>query len=276
MKLSKRKISLFQKKIWDFYTAQGRLFAWRHVSDPYRVLVSELMLQQTQTHRVIEKFEEWMRVFPTFSLLAQATLHEVLLVWQGLGYNRRGKYLYEVAKRVVAEFDGTLPSDSEVLVTFPGIGPATAASICAFAFNMPTVFIETNIRTVFLYSFFQKRDQIHDFEIIPLVSQTVDLLNPREWYYALMDYGVMLKRQLKISNKKSVHYTRQSRFEGSDRQIRGAIIRELTQWGVLNFDDLIDILACDGKRAERIIANLSDDGLITIDCGYVSIGASLL
>ncbi len=272
MKLSKRKISLFQKKIWDFYKAQRRAFAWRHVSDPYQVLVSEVMLQQTQTHRVVEKFEEWMSAFPTFSLLAQATLHEVLLVWQGLGYNRRGKYLHESAKRVVTEFGAQLPSDPEVLVTFSGIGQATAASICAFAFNTPTVFIETNIRTVFLYTFFKKQERVHDREILSLVVQTIDRDNPRDWYYALMDYGVMLKRQLKISNKKSVHYTRQSRFEGSDRQIRGQIIRLLTQRVNLSFDDLIDILTCDSTRAQRIIITLSDEGFIWINNGFLSIG----
>lgn len=273
MKLSKHTVSLFQKKIWDFYKKQGRSFAWRNVSDPYRVLISELMLQQTQTHRVIHKFEEWMQAFPTFAVLAQATLHEVLLVWQGLGYNRRGKYLHEISKKVVVEFDGTLPVDQEVLMTFPGIGQATAASISAFAFNTPTVFIETNIRTVFLYTFFQKKDRVHDREILPLVAQTVDRFNPKEWYYALMDYGVMLKRELKISNRSSAHYAKQSRFEGSDRQIRGQIIRLLTRRGMLRFDDLIDLLACDSSRAQRIIANLSDEGFIGLNNGDVSIGS---
>ncbi|TET34510.1 A/G-specific adenine glycosylase [Candidatus Dependentiae bacterium] len=273
MKLSKHTVSLFQKKIWDFYKKQGRSFAWRNVSDPYRVLISELMLQQTQTHRVIHKFEEWMHAFPTFAALAQATLHEVLLVWQGLGYNRRGKYLHEISKKVVVEFDGTLPVDQEVLMTFPGIGQATAASISAFAFNTPTVFIETNIRTVFLYTFFQKKDRVHDREILPLVAQTVDRFNPREWYYALMDYGVMLKRDLKISNRSSAHYAKQSRFEGSDRQIRGQIIRLLTRRGMIRFDDLIDLLACDNRRAQRIIANLSNEGLIGLNNGDVSIGS---
>ncbi len=273
MKLSKHTVSLFQKKIWDFYKNQGRSFAWRNVSDPYRVLISELMLQQTQTHRVIHKFEEWMQAFPTFAALAQATLHEVLLVWQGLGYNRRGKYLHEISKKVVVEFDGTLPVDQEVLMTFPGIGQATAASISAFAFNTPTVFIETNIRTVFLYTFFQKKDRVHDREILPLVAQTVDRFNPREWYYALMDYGVMLKRELKISNRSSAHYAKQSRFEGSDRQIRGQIIRLLTRRGMIRFDDLIDLLACDNRKAQRIIANLSNEGLIGFNNGDVSIGS---
>ncbi len=274
MKLSKRRISLFQKKIWDFYKKQGRFFAWRNIKDPYKVLVSELMLQQTQTHRVVEKFEEWMGVFPTFPLLAQASLHEVLLVWQGLGYNRRGKYLYEIAQKVVREFDGNLPSDPDLLVTFPGIGAATAASICAFAFNTPTVFIETNIRTVFLHTFFKKQDLVHDRQIMPLVAQTVDFFNPREWYYALMDYGVMLKRDRKISNRKSAHYSRQSRFEGSDRQIRGRIIRLLAQRETLELGELVGILACDSERAHRIIAALSDEGLIGLHEGQLSIGGS--
>jgi len=274
MKLSKRMVTLFQKKIWDFYKKQGRVFSWRNVSDPYKVLISEVMLQQTQTHRVIHKFEEWMDAFPTFSLLAHATLHEVLLVWQGLGYNRRGKYLHEIAQKVMHDFDGTLPSDPELLVTLPGIGAATAASICAFAFNAPTVFIETNIRTVFIHTFFQDQELVHDKQIIPLVAQAVDFVNPREWYYALMDYGVMLKREYKISNRKSAHYNRQSTFEGSDRQIRGHIIRLLTQQGSCGFNDLIERLPCDKLRAQRIITNLSDEGLICLKRGSLSIGTS--
>jgi A/G-specific adenine glycosylase len=272
MKLSKRTVSLFQQKIWDFYKTEGRSFAWRNVSDPYRVLVSELMLQQTQTHRVIEKFEAWMNAFPIISSLAEATLHEVLLVWQGLGYNRRGKYLHEIAQKIVVDFGGNLPSDPNVLITFSGIGSATAASICAFAFNIPTIFIETNIRTVFLHTFFQQQDHVHDRQIIPLVAQTVDIFNPREWYYALMDYGVMLKREFKISNKKSAHYARQSRFEGSDRQIRGQIIRLLTREGAISLNDLIDQLGCDSQRAHRIITDLSNEGLIGLHKGVFSIG----
>lgn len=276
MKLSKRVINAFREKIWDFYKKAGRSFAWRNVSDPYKVVVSEVMLQQTQTHRVKEKFEEWMGAFPSFERLAHASLQEVLLVWQGLGYNRRGKYLHEIAQKLMADFDGMLPSDPVLLETLPGIGPATAASICAFAFNMPTMFIETNIRTVFLYSFFEQRDLVHDREILPLVAQLVDHANPREWYYALMDYGVMLKRELKISNKQSAHYTKQSRFEGSDRQIRGRIIRLLTRQSTISFDELLDSLACDYERARRIIMNLIEEDLIGFHGEQLAIGGKAL
>lgn len=271
MKLSKQTINNFQKKIWDFYHKQGRTFPWRNVADPYQVVVSELMLQQTQTNRVFGKFKEWIAAFPTFTSLADASLHEVLFCWQGLGYNRRGKYLHEIAQKVVHEFHKRLPSEPNILVTFPGIGQATAASICAFAFNMPTIFIETNIRTVFLYTFFKKEKRVHDRDIMSLVAQTVSQNNPREWYYALMDYGVMLKREYKISNKKSIHYTRQSRFCGSDRQIRGQIIKLLVNEGTISYDEMADRLAGDLRRICRIITDLSDEGLVSLHDGALII-----
>ena len=271
MKLTQKKIDLFRTTIWDFYEREGRSFAWRHVSDPYKVLVSEVMLQQTQTSRVIEKFDQWLKRFPSVVVLANASLFDVLQVWQGLGYNRRGKYLHEIAKKIVEEYNGVLPCDPKVLITFPGIGPATAASICAFAFNSPTVFIETNIRTVFIYYFFQRSDAVHDSDIEFLVSETLDRTRPRDWYYALMDYGVMLKKKMKVSNTKSVHYTKQSRFQGSDRQIRGKIIKILTKTKKLQLSDLINQEGFEFDRATRIVDDLSNEGLIMIKKGKIFI-----
>jgi len=148
--LSLRKIKSFRACIWDYYYAFGRTFAWRNTDNPYHIVISEIMLQQTQTFRVEPKFEQFVAQFPNFETLAAASLRDILLVWQGLGYNRRAKMLQQIAQRIVDEFNGTLPADPEILVGLPGIGKATASSICAFAFNMPTIFIETNIRTVFI------------------------------------------------------------------------------------------------------------------------------
>lgn len=257
--------------IWDYYYNEGRLFAWRNIDDPYKVLVSEIMLQQTQTHRVISKFEQWVSEFPDWISLVNASLRDVLSVWSGLGYNRRGMYLQQCAHKVVHEFNGVLPNDPDILVTFPGIGKATAASICAFAFNSPTVFIETNIRTVFIHCFFNDKKDIHDKQIMPLITQTVDYENPREWYYALMDYGVMLKKLLPNPSRKSKHHTQQSKFEGSDRQIRGMIIKCLTRYPHLSLDDLINQLKKEPARSKKIIEQMSKDGLIKIIREQVSI-----
>src|ERR1700751_788981 len=140
-------IAAFKEFVWHFYEQNKRDFAWRHVDNPYFVVVSEIMLQQTQTQRVISKYEEFIAAFPDFKSLAAASLRDVLLVWQGLGYYRRARFLHQLAQIVVNEHGGALPQDQKVLQTLPGIGPNTAGSICAFAFNKPVVFIETNIRT---------------------------------------------------------------------------------------------------------------------------------
>jgi A/G-specific adenine glycosylase len=186
----------------------------------------------------------------------------VLTAWQGLGYNRRGKYLQEIAQKVMSDFNGMLPDDPSTLETFPGIGKGTAGSICAFAFNKPTVFIETNIRTVFIHSFFKDQSGVHDKELLPLIAESVDKHNPREWYYALMDYGVHLKKLYVNPSRKSKHHTTQSKFEGSDRQVRGMIIKLLTNHESLEKDQLLAFIDKDAQRVMRIVHELEKEQLI--------------
>lgn len=262
MQLKKTQTINFQKFIWDFYRTQGRPFAWRNSDNPYHIVVSEIMLQQTQTYRVEPKFEQFLGAFTTWHSLASAPLRDVLAVWQGLGYNRRGIALHNIAKKVVNEFNGQLPDDPEVLVNFPGIGKATAGSICAFAFNKPTVFIETNIRAVLIYCFFNDQENVHDNDLMPLIATTVDQDNPREWYYALMDYGVFLKKQFKNPSRKSKHHTKQSKFEGSDRQIRGNILKLLIKYEALEKKALIQQLAKEPQRVEKILGDLVKESFI--------------
>ncbi len=262
MRLVHNQIQNFQDFIWDFYARNRRDFAWREVNDPYKVVVSEFMLQQTQTYRVAPKFEFFVRELPNFEALAHVPLRDLLRLWQGLGYNRRALFLQKSAQKVVIEYAGLLPADPEILVTFPGIGKATAGSICAFAFNMPTVFIETNIRAVFIHSFFRDKKTVSDAEIMPLIEQTLPIDNSREWYYALMDYGVMLKQQCANPSRKSAHHTLQSRFEGSNRQIRGAIVRLLTKNQSMTEPALVQVLAKDADRVEKIIEQLCSEGFL--------------
>lgn len=261
-KLTKQQIQTFQAFIWQFYHLNKRDFAWRNVDNPYYVVVSELMLQQTQTHRVVPKFEQFIAAFPDFHTLAQASLRDVLSAWQGLGYNRRGKYLQQIAQHVIEKFNGELPNDINLLQTLPGIGPYTAGSVSAFAFNQPTVFIETNIRSVFIHSFYRDEKNISDKKLMPLIAQTIDRQNPREWYYGLMDYGVFLKKSGTNPNHKSRHYTKQSKFEGSDRQIRGAIIRLLTNQEELSEKNIINLLSKDKTRVKNILQQLCGENLI--------------
>lgn len=263
MELSTQEILEFQTFIKNFYLQNSRSFAWRSTTDPYAILISEVMLQQTQTDRVTKKYAEFMQTFSNFDQLAQASLHEVLAVWQGLGYNRRGKYLHECAKKIVAEYNGLLPAHPTILLTLPGIGSATASSICAFAFNMPTVFIETNIRTVFLHTFFKDQEKISDKELFPLIEATVETENARAWYYALMDYGVHLKKLMPNPSRNSKHYTRQSTFKNSSRQIRGQIIKLLTQKNHLTLDAFHSALSFDAHRINLLLEALCKEKIIT-------------
>ncbi|HWA64417.1 MAG TPA: A/G-specific adenine glycosylase [Candidatus Paceibacterota bacterium] len=197
--------------------------------DPYRIFVSEIMLQQTQASRVIEKYRRFIKLFPSFQVLAAAPTADVLRAWQGLGYNRRALFLQRAARIVVDRWKGDLPADPALLVALPGVGPNTAGSIAAFAFNKPVVFIETNIRRVFIHFFFKDAASVPDAAIREYISQTLDSRRPRDWYYALMDYGAMLAKTISNPNRRSRHYAKQSRFEGSFRQVRGEILRFLNQ-----------------------------------------------
>lgn len=227
--LSNAQVQEFQTAVWDYYHDHGRELPWRTPEpdgtyDPYNVMVSEIMLQQTQVNRVVPKYAEFIAVFPDTISLAEATLSSVLALWQGLGYNRRAKYLREAAQHLVSK-DG--PWKQEDLVDCKGIGPNTAAAIIVYTYNKPLIFIETNVRAVYLHHFFADQEEIHDRDILGLLEQTLDRENPREFYWAIMDYGTHLKAAIGNPNVRSKHYTKQSRFEGSARQVRGRVLREL-------------------------------------------------
>lgn len=263
-KISAHTVRKFQEEIWQFYALHKRDLPWRQTTDPYLILVSEIMLQQTQVDRVLEKYLAFTQKFPTVFDLAEAPLSAVLHMWQGLGYNRRGVYLHQLAQRLVNEFEGNMPENSDMLQTLPGIGPYTAAAVITFAQNTPTIFIETNIRTIYLYYFFHEQTGIHDKELFPLIEKTLAKENPREWYYALMDYGSALKKAVGNPNKKSKHYTKQSTFVGSDRQIRGMILKLLLADTGHRFTT-IDIAARiekDVTKVGEIIWPMVQEGLI--------------
>lgn len=228
----------FQTALKTYYAHNKRLFAWREIITPYNVVVSEIMLQQTQTERVAQKFPQFIATFPDFVSLAQASKQELIQQWVGLGYNRRAFALQGIAQAVIEHYQGILPYDPAILQTFKGIGPATAASIAAFAYNQPTVFIETNVRTVFLHTFFHDLESVSDKDIFPLVEKTLDKEHARDWYYALMDYGVCLKKLYPNPSRKSRHYVKQSTFQGSDRQVRGAVLKLLAHQDEVSLQEL--------------------------------------
>jgi A/G-specific adenine glycosylase len=256
---------LFQETVWDFYRSSGRHdLPWRlpladGSFDGYKIFVSEVMLQQTQVSRVIPKFLEFISSFPTVSSLAAAEQGEVLRTWSGLGYNRRARYLHQAAQAVVAQYGGIFPADQEQLVGLPGIGVNTAGAILAYTYNLPASFIETNIRTVYIHSFFAERMDVSDAEISALVAETLDHENPREWYWALMDYGSYLKQEIGNLNKLSKSYAKQSAFHGSKRQIRGQVLKLLAA-GPLVYAGLEAEIT--DERLPLVIQDLLSEGLI--------------
>ncbi|MCX7846657.1 MAG: A/G-specific adenine glycosylase [bacterium] len=220
-------VAAFRRIVLRFYRAAARDLPWRRSHSPYHVLVSEIMLQQTHVNRVIHFFPRFIAAFPDFHTLARAPLHRILRLWNGLGYNRRALALKHIAQIVLSHYHGNLPSSPSLLARLPGIGHATASSIAAFAFNLPTLFLETNIRSVFIHYFFPLHKKVHDCQLLPLLKLTLDRKHPRRWYNALMDLGATIKNHYPNPSRRSLSYRTQSPFHGSPRQLRAAILRTL-------------------------------------------------
>ena len=228
----------FVSKVHEEGLAHYRDLPWRNIDDAYGVLVSEVMLQQTQVARVLRYWERWMGLFPTVDALAAADTPLVLEIWQGLGYNRRALALKRACETCAAKHSGCLPNTVDELVKLPGIGPATAGGIVAFAHNRPAVYLETNVRSVFLHELFPEREGVSDKELVPYIADTCPTggpasktdggkWGPRSWYYALLDYGAHLKSQVANPSRRSAHHTRQSKFEGSHREKRSFVLKQV-------------------------------------------------
>ena len=258
-----RKIKKFKTLIWYFYKKEGRHnLSWRKTKDPYKILVSEVMLQQTQVTRVAEKYPLFLKTFPTITALARAPLAQVLVVWQGMGYNRRALALHRLSKEIVTAHQGKIPRARTDLETLPGVGPYTAGAIRTFAFNEPEVFIETNIRRVFIHHFFPRTLSVSDKEIFSLVQKTLEHKNPREWYFALMDYGAHLPKVTKNPNTKSAHYVKQKKFEGSHRQLRGRVLKFLNTEGKCTLASCTRALEIEQKKLSVALSELTREGFI--------------
>lgn len=248
----------------EFIVERGRALyrdmPWRRDTRPYYILVSELMLQQTQVARVLPKFETFITKFPDEKALAQASLADVLVLWSGLGYNRRARFLLEAARMVCQELNGVFPTTIEQLQQLPGVGKNTAGAIAAYAYNQPVYFIETNIRTVYIHHFFANRTAIDDSMILKVLAKTVPSEHPRIFYWALMDYGAWLKASGMRHNAKSKYYKKQSPLAGSVRQVRGQIVRELLQ-APTSITKLQKMYSDDG-RFMPALEGLMRDGLV--------------
>jgi A/G-specific adenine glycosylase len=279
-------IETFKKTIWTHYRTAGRArLPWRHTRDPYAIFVSEIMLQQTQVSRVEEYYKKFIKRFPNFRALARAKTSDVLSVWQGLGYNRRAMFLKRSAEMVVMQYADNLPCDRASLEQLPGVGRGTSGSLMAFAFNKPEVFIETNVRRVFIHFFFPKRRKVTDAELERYIKRSMDKKNPREWYWALMDYGSAMSVAGGVAtagsrvvsranpNRRSAHYKKQSAFVGSDRELRGKIMRSTLSGkrNRISAKELLKELAVSRERFIGIIENLTKEGFIVKKGNYICI-----
>jgi A/G-specific adenine glycosylase len=255
-------IAEFKDIIYRNFEKAGRRFPWRENCSPWGVLVSEFMLQQTQTERVIPYFAHWMTAWPTPESFYKASLEEALRSWSGLGYNRRCRLLKECAAYITVNCSGRIPQTPETLLPLPGIGPYTSGAIACFAYNYPAIFIETNIRAVMLHFFFKGRTNVKDADLVPFLEASLDKSNPRKWYWALMDYGVILKKLTINPNRRSAHYAKQSKFEGSFRQRRGKIVKILAASGSADIGQLEENTGMAKEELYPVLEALKKDLMI--------------
>lgn len=272
----------FVAHVWEAGAEHWRDLPWRGIDDAYAVLVSEVMLQQTQVARVERYWQRFLETFPTIGALAQGSVADVLALWQGLGYNRRALALKRAAEQVASSGANVLPDTFDELVALPGIGPATAAGVLAFAFQKPSVYVETNVRAVFIHELFPDAEKVPDADLLPYVADTADTTDPRNWYYALLDMGAALKRSGINPTRASTAYGRQSTFEGSRRQKRACLVR-------IALDAPLGIALAEAKRAlddaetaagravvdqalfDSIVDDLAREGFLHVEDGAMTV-----
>jgi len=254
-----------RKAVWAHYRKYGRSLPWRKTHDPYRILVSEIMLQQTQVDRVIDYYKRFLRAFPNASRLANASRPEALGLWSGLGYNRRAKFIHEAAKNIVRDHGGKVPRDITALKALPGVGDYTAKAVRVFAYGEDDVLVETNIRTVIIHHFYKDQQGIGDADIAMQLKRLVgprERKDPRTWNWALMDYGAHLKKEVGNLNQRSKTYTKQKQFKGSLREARGAILRVLQVKGHCTERLLVKETQIESERIARALHALLQDEMV--------------
>lgn len=265
-KLTSSRISSFRRKVFRFYKASGRHdLPFRKTTDPYKIAVSEIMLQQTQVSRVLPKYDAWLKRWPTWKGLAKAEPSAVLTAWSGLGYNRRALYLRMMAIAINDQFAGKFPSEPGTLKTLPGIGPYTANAILIFAYNLDIVTIDTNIRRVLIHEL-QLPSDISKADLETVALRCLPKGKSRDWHNALMDYSAV-KLPRRIPGIPSL--SKQGKFDGSDRQMRGAIVRTLTVTSTITRAQLLKQIGGDSNTLSRILQGLQKEGLIKIQGNQV-------
>jgi A/G-specific adenine glycosylase len=269
-------IRRLQRQVLGWYAANRRDLPWRRTTDPYAILVSEVMLQQTQVSRVVPKYGEWLASLPTLEALAAAPLEEVLRLWRGLGYNNRARRLRECALAVCAATDdgrasrgpgASLPRDAAALRALPGIGPYTARAVLIFAHNDDLAAVDANVRRVLTHELGLPRD-LPDRRLQAIADAALPRGRSRDWHNALMDYGalVLTARATGIAPR-----TRQSAFEGSRRWYRSRLLRTLLDDGAQAVPALAARLEVPETDATELVALLERDGLVRWDGALVCV-----
>ena len=258
-------IRRFQAYIYDRANVCYRDLPWRRTKNPYAILISEVMLQQTQATRVIPKFEAWIKTFPTLRSLAKADISQVLALWSGLGYNRRALAVHSAAIELVKRFEGKVPAKEEDLIRLPGIGKYTSRAILTFAFDIPTVFLETNVRTVLIKHLFPESIDVPDSSMYPIAEAILDRESPARWYNALMDYGADLKRLNENHGNKAKAYGRQSPFSTSFRRIRGEMLKKAISEGLCDIDSFYATMPFSLEDVETCAKTLAKEGFLVYE-----------
>ena len=273
----------FQDAILAWYDAEGRSLPFRATTDPYAILVSEVMAQQTQIARVGEAWAAFLAAFPTLHALADATPAEVLTAWRGLGYNRRALNLWRAARVVVEEHGGKLPRDVAALERLPGVGPYTARAVAAIAFGMPVGAVDTNVRRVLGRALTGSRDGLAGRELQRVADAAVPPERPADWTHALMDVGATFCRASPACDPcparawcryattggadevpRRLPTERKESFPATSRWLRGRILDRLRDgggWVVL--DDGIGLH--DRAAIELALRSLAGEGLLERD-----------
>jgi len=254
----------FCKKVLTHYETGGRhTLPWRKTIDPYRILVSEMMLQQTQVDRVIPYYKCFLKRFPSARALAKAPLHDVLKEWSGLGYNRRAKFLHMAAQAIVTHHGGRTPREYAALRALRGVGEYTAKAVRTFAFDEPESLLETNIRTALIHEFFPHGRKVRDEKLTEILEACLrHIESPRVWYWALMDYGAFIKREHGNASRRSKVYVKQTPFAGSLREVRGSILRTLAARGKADEGLLMKGGEFDLVRIASALGALAHEGMI--------------
>lgn len=254
-------MKVLQNKILSWYSIHKRDLPWRKTTNPYYILLSEIMLQQTQVDRVIEKYNLFTNKYPNIQDLANANTAQLIKDWSGLGYNRRVIFLQKCAQAVLKEYQGKMPTTCEELLGLPGIGPYTAAAICSFAYNHEVPCIDTNIRRVLIHEL-KLKETIDQKELREIAKNAIPKNKSREWHNALMDYGSSVLTVKKTGIKP---IGKQPKFKDSRRYYRGQVLKMLKENKSVTIPLLKKVFAKIENEIKDILKDLQRDGLIIVE-----------